>query len=142
MSRRIVEKEADIQKACTDILLLDGWRVIHTDLKQLRGMGVQEPGIADDLFIRYIQNGDPRLGVDPRGGQIYQPLCELAWIEWKRIDPRGLRTKASSLQKDWHTLERKRGALVLVAGEDFPATIEGFRDYYKASGLMRKRILS
>ena len=121
-----IEKEADIQKACTDLLLLDDWRVIHTDLKHLRGMGVQEPGIADDLFIRYC------------GGSATQVM----WIEWKRIDPRGLRTKASQKQIAWHELERKRGALTLIAGFDFEPTTEGFKTFYQNSGLMRKRILS
>jgi hypothetical protein len=134
--KRFVEKEADIQEACTAILLLDDWRVIHTDLKHLRGLGVQEPGIADDLFIRYAGE----FGFEARA------MAEVLWCEWKRIDPRagrdGIRsTKASQKQKDWHTLERKRGALVLVAGVDFEASIEGFKSWYVNSGLMRNRIL-
>ena len=149
--KRITEKEADIQEACSQMLELDGWRRIRTDLKHLRGMGVQEPGIADDLFIRYtpspyeihmdgVNPDNPRaIGWWKKG---IECQAQLMWIEFKRIDPRGLRTKASQKQMEWHTLERKRGALTLVAGEDFPATIEGFRDWYKASGLMRKRILS
>src|ERR1039458_8093500 len=128
--KRTVEKEADIQKACTEILLLDHWRVIHTDLKHLRGMGVQEPGIADDLFIRYMTLSTSK-----------PLLAAVMWIEWKRIDPRGRRTQASQKQIAWHELERKRGALTLIAGFDFEPTTEGFKTFYKNSGLMRKRIL-
>ena len=146
----VVEKEADIQQACTDMLLLDGWRVLHTDLKHLRGMGVQEPGIADDLFIRYrptpyeihmdgVNPDNPRqIGWWKKG---LECQAQVMFIEWKRIDPRGLRTKASQKQKDWHTLERKRGALTLIAGQDFEPTIEGFSTFYQNSGLMRNRIL-
>jgi hypothetical protein len=145
--KRITEKEADIQEACSQMLELDGWRRIRTDLKHLRGMGVQEPGIADDLFIRY-DHFDWFGSIEEEKEMSVKVLSQVMWVEWKRIDPRagkdGIRsTKASQKQKDWHTLERKRGALVLVAGVDFPATIEGFRRWYaEESGLMRMRILS
>jgi hypothetical protein len=66
--------------------------------------------------------------------------AEVMWLELKRIDPRGRRTKASQKQKEWHTLERKRGALTLIAGFDFEPTTEGFRTFYKNSGLMRNKI--
>jgi hypothetical protein len=135
--KRIVEKESSIQQACTDMLLLDGWRVLHTDLKHLRGMGVQEPGIADDLFIRYWTGCINQIEKTPP----YESWAQVLFIEWKRIDPRGLRTKASQKQKDWHTLERKRGALTLIAGQDFEPTTEGFKNWYVNSGLMRNKIL-
>ena len=141
MSRRIVEKEADIQEACSTLLELDGWRRIRTDLKHLRGMGVQEPGIADDLFIRY-DDFDWVGSIGEANEMSVKVLSQVMWIEFKRIDPRGLRTKASQKQIDWHELERKRGALTLIAGFDFEPTTEGFRTFYKSSGLMRKRILS
>ena len=148
--KRITEKESSIQGTCTEILLLDGWRVVHTDLKHLRGMGVQEPGIADDLFIRYSPSPYEihMDGVDPDNPRAIgwwkkglECQAQVMWIEFKRIDPRGLRTKTSQKQKDWHTLERKRGALTLIAGEDFEATTEGFKKFYKESGLMRNRII-
>lgn len=122
---RILEK--DIQRACCEILALDSWRRVRTDMKQLRGMGVQEPGMADDLFIRY----PPGVPMECR------ILAEVLWVEWKKKGG-----KAADHQTAWHTLERKRGALTLIAGEDFPASIEGFRTWYKTSGLMRKRIIS
>jgi hypothetical protein len=129
--------EAQIQEACCRILELDGWRRVRTDLKQLRGLGVQEKGMADDLFIRYIALPDwvhePSLD--------FVALGQIMWIEWKKLTSRGRSTKAAQHQQDWHTLERKRGALTLIAGENFPASIEGFRDFYKKSGLMGNRIL-
>ena len=124
--------EAQIQEACATMLAYDGWRRVRTDMKQLRGMGVQEPGMADDLFIRYATM--PQWAGEAPD---FVALCEAMWIEWK-----SKRGKAGDHQRAWQTLERKRGALVLLAGEDVPASIEGFRDWYKASGLMRKRILS
>jgi hypothetical protein len=33
---------------------------------------------------------------------------------------------------------RARGALTLIAGEDFPASVDGFRCWYAASGLRRR----
>jgi hypothetical protein len=133
--------EAQIQQACTELLLLDDWRVIHTDLKHLRGMGVQEPGMADDLFIRYL-DGSTIVHQSAAAGVRFTailkaPAAEVLWCEWKRKGG-----KAGDHQRNWHVLERKRGALVLVAGEDFPASIDGFREFYKASGLMRRKIIS
>lgn len=119
--------EAHIQETCSHLLALDDWRRVRMDMKQLRGMGVQEPGMADDLFIRY-------LFTDPWNTAEIRAHTEAMWIEWK-----SKRGKASDHQKAWHTLERKRGALVLVAGQDFFASIEGFKAWYKYSGLMRKR---
>ena len=129
--------EKMIQETCAELLEWDGWRRIRTDLKHLRGLGVQEKGIADDLFIRYHVEA-VRLH--------YRTVEETArteamWIEFKRIKPTGKATKASKHQAGWHLLERKRGALVLVAGEDFSASIEGFKEWYRHSGLMRKEFL-
>ena len=147
--------EAQIQQTCCEMLALDDWRRVRTDMKQLRGMGVQEPGMADDLFIRYCPSPYEihMDGVDPNNPRAIgwwkkglECQAQVMFIEWKRIDPRagrdGVRsTKASQKQQDWHTLERKRGALTLIAGEDFSASIEGFREWYRASGLMRNKIL-
>ena len=116
--------EAHIQGACCDILALDGWRRVRTDMKQLRGMGVQEPGMADDLFIRYRPLDDDLFN------------AQVMWIEWKKKGG-----KAADHQTAWHTLERKRGAWTLIAGKDFPASIDGFKSWYVQSGLMRNRIL-
>lgn len=116
--------EAQIQRACDDLMELDGWRKIVTDPPHMRGLGVSEKGIPDRLYIRY--RFDSRF--------TYRPAhAELLWVEHKK---RG--GKAALHQKAWHAAERARGALVWVAGEDFPATIEGFQAHYMASGLTRR----
>jgi hypothetical protein len=120
-------KEADIQRTITDLLELDGWRHIKTDpvSDRARGKGFGEKGMADDLYIRY--NPSP-MWVAPGAAQVL-------WIEHKR--PKGV---VPQHQKDWHAAERARGALTLIAGQDFPASVDGFWDWYRASGLMRKDI--
>lgn len=120
--------EADIARTCSDLLQADGWRMFITDpvSNRERGKGFGELGMADRLYIRY---GFPN--------DTYWGTALVMWIEWKRTR-RGVATKATDYQKDWHTAERARGALTLIAGEDFPATIEGFAAWYKASGLQRR----
>ena len=115
--------EANIKRTCTEYLALDGWRFIDTDPPGLRGLGVREKGIADRLYIRYEAE---------RPGDA---LAEVLWIEWKK---RG--GKAMAHQTEWIAAERARGALVLLAGVDFPASIEGFQCWYRASGLTRREI--
>ena len=122
--------EADIQRACCHLLALDGWRILRTDPVSRRewGKGFGEKGMADCLYIRYRLTGEKTV---PRSD------AEVMWIEWKK-----LKGNAKPHQLAWIELERGYGALVLLAGLDFPASIEGFRTWYKASGLMMKRILS
>ena len=117
--------EAQIQRACCDLLVADGWRRIRTDpvSDRLRGKGFGERGMADDLYIRYSHMGH---------------LAEVVWIEWKREDARGRATKVRDHQRLWHMIERDRGALTLIAGEDFPASIDGFTGWYRKSGLNRR----
>ncbi len=131
--------ESMIQQTCTQMLEWDGWRALRTSpvSNKARGVGFGEPGMADHLYIRYI----PRNQSHPPSN-VPSGVAEVMWIEWKRLEKNGKPTQAAQHQKEWHTLERKRGALVLVAGEDFQASIEGFREWYKTSGLMRKRIIS
>jgi hypothetical protein len=123
--------EAHIQKACTDLLELDGWRTIRTDLPHLRGLGVQEKGMPDNLYIRYeaVRSGD--------GDVIksHPEWTDTMWIEWKKKGG-----KAAQHQKDWHQAECARGALTLIAGQDFEASISGFQEFYRASGLMRRNL--
>lgn len=138
--------EAHIAATCTEWLALDGWRAIETDPKHLRGLGVSEPGMADRIYIRYDPaNIDPSVGFTPcfAAGKGLRNLpdgsfaeeCNVMFIEWKKKGG-----KAGQHQKEWHTRERSRGALTLIAGEDFPASIEGFCGWYQKSGLMRKSI--
>ncbi|HKT90122.1 MAG TPA: hypothetical protein VJQ59_16875 [Candidatus Sulfotelmatobacter sp.] len=140
--------EAQIEKACTDMLEADGWRTIETDLKRLRGLGVQEKGMADRLYVRYRPHPYEihRDGRDnPRAIGWWQAVlpcqAEVLFIEWKRIrEGHKAATKPSQHQLAWHAKERARGALTLIAGIDFEASIEGFIRWYRESGLMRRNI--
>ncbi len=136
--------EAQIQEACCEFLALDGWRRIRTDLKHLRGMGVQEKGMADDLFIRYCFDSQSEIG-RLLERQHWRSSAEVLWVEWKRErggnGKKALYTtaeKARIHQLGWIEAERARGALVLLAGVDFPATIDGFIEFYRKSGLARR----
>ena len=128
--------EAQVEETCTQFLALDGWIALVTDPKQLRGLGVTEPGIADRQYRRY--SGPLPESESNTTAQIWS-WAQLMFIEWKRVK-NGKATKTSAKQDAWHALERSRGFLTLRAGIDFPATIEGFQKFYRASGLMRRKI--
>lgn len=130
--------EADLEKQCSDLLALDGWRTLKTDPVSRRewGKGFGEKGMCDRLYIRY------QFSVEPESAEFRgfgRQDAELMWIEWKRIRP-GRRTaeRAEQHQRDWIRDERLRGALVLLAGVDFPATFDGFCAWYAKSGLLRR----
>lgn len=135
--------EKSIREACADILILDGWRRLpmEQNFSEKKRKTVGEPGMADDLFIRYAWIGCNK---SPEFQGWHREDAQALWVEWKRLLPVkrgktwGRATKASNEQKAWHALERSRGALTLIAGEDFPASVDGFRDFYKASGLARR----
>ena len=125
--------ERDIQETCSEFLVLDGWRRVRTDLPRLRGMGVQEKGMADDLYIRYAGPSRKPEPHDTRVNALHLSASDVLWIEWKR------RTgKVAARQHAWHAAERTRGALTLIAGIDFTADISGFYAWYFASGLNRR----
>jgi hypothetical protein len=123
-----VLKERDIQRTVCDFLRAERWRVfeIEHEFSERKRKTFGESGMPDILAIRYRPLIEP-----PRVVR----LSEVLWVELKRIDKRGRATKPAPAQSYWHALERGRGALVWVAGEDFPATIEGFTAHYRASGL-------
>ena len=129
-------REKDIAKSCEDFMVLDGWRVVITDPPRLRGLGVTEPGICDSLFIRYHDRSEAISHWEIADSQTI-------WIEWKSKS--GV---AGEKQKSWQRTERARGALVWNArtvGEEpepnnFEASIEGFQEKYRASGLMRRNL--
>ena len=132
--------EKNIQQSCAEILEWDGWRRVRLEqnFSERKRKVIGEPGMADDLFIRY-------LGGQKSTASDYDNFdAEVIWIEWKRLLPSkrgktwGRATKASIQQKAWHAQERARGALTLIAGEDFTATIEGFKAWYGESGLKRR----
>ncbi len=131
LARRLKVSEADIEKAVDDLLQYDGWRSFKMEQnfseKKRRTFG--EAGMPDRLYIRYM----PRIRHWTPTEEEYGPEAEVIWIEHKRH--KGI---ASASQKLWHAAERKRGALTLIAGQDFEASIEGFISWYKSSGLMRK----
>lgn len=125
--------ERSIQEACSSLLALDGWRRIKTDLGHLRGMGVQERGMADDFFVRYL--GPIREEVYTGDWDGTRVATNILWVEWKRKTG-----KAMQHQLDWHQAERFLGALTIIAGIDFLPSIEGFFEWYAKSGLMRKKL--
>jgi len=100
--------------------------------KKLKIIG--EAGMPDRLYIRYAY-------IDCMYTPYLRVVSEVLFVEWKRLEGKNA-TKTSQRQKYWILLERNRGAVVWIAGEDFPATIEGFRKHYKNSRLMRHAILS
>lgn len=134
--------EAQIEKTCTEYLAWDGWRALKTDPVSRRewGKGFGELGMADYLYIRYDLAMYLHLSAiaavktsNPGSPHPYGVMAEVLWIEWKR---KGGKTKLH--QDAWHALERQRGALTLIAGVDFEASIEGFQAWYKTSGLKRR----
>lgn len=135
--------EAQIERTCSDYLALDGWRMLKTNpvSDRSRGKGFGQKGMPDCLYIRYT----PRVGGQniPPGIHIEKSMplndwwrstcqAELLWIEWKSAKGR-----IQSHQREWHCLERLRGAATWIAGQEFPATIEGFQAFYRKSGLWR-----
>lgn len=121
--------ERDLVIACTCWLKGDGWRGLQTEAsydpdlpRGKRGATFcSVVGMADCLYLRY----------DPA----FTARAEVFWVEWKRY-----RSRPAQHQLDWHERERKRHAFTLIAGEDFLATVEGFKVWYRGSGLMRKPI--
>lgn len=116
-----------IEAECTRLLEQDGWRALRTDPVSDRGKGkgFGELGMADHLYIRYGRRANRYL---PQGEE-----DQAMWIEYKSA-----RGKPKKHQIDWHTKERARGALTLIAGVDFPASLAGFKEWYEKSGLMRR----
>ncbi len=114
--------ESEIETACTKLLEEDDWRALRTDpvSDRGRGKGFGEIGMADHLYLRY--------------DAIYL-RANVLWVEFKSA-----KGKPSKEQTAWHTRERARGALTWIAGEDFPASVEGFVAHYRASGLNRGRV--
>ena len=130
-------KERDIARTCGDLLALDGWRLIWCEPVSRRewGRGFGEKGMPDLLCLRYSKG--PRFkgtGGPPIYGQ-WPDFHEIIWIEFKSAIG-----KAAPHQRAWHIAERARGALTLIAGEDFEASIGGFKEWYRASGLNRGRV--
>lgn len=116
--------ESKIEAECTKLLEEDGWRSLRTDpvSDRARGKGFGELGMADHMYIRYSTMAPLRV----------RARCELMWVEFKRPGE-----KAKKHQIEWHQKERARGALTFIAGQDFDATVDGFKDWYANSWLKR-----
>jgi hypothetical protein len=159
-------KERDIERTCTEMLMLDGWRELKTEaisersfiarviakvradkiLGQYsvlleavmrscaRAAGVGELGMADHLYIRYACDEPWKRKTADIRDRVWRAHADVLFVEYKR--PKG---NATAHQRAWHAAERARGALTWIAGEDFkPATFEGFKAHYLASGLNRR----
>ncbi len=137
-----------IEAECTRLLEMDGWRALRTDpvSDRGRGKGFGELGMADHLYFRYeTVVGCPQCGLNCHDRPLC-PQCGVATIRspWKSdvlwIEFKSAKVKPAKHQIEWHTKERARGALTLIAGEDFPASVAGFVEWYRKSGLNRGRI--
>lgn len=123
MKTLLQPRERDINAGIKTLLELDGWHVFLMETVSRREWGkyTGEVGMADILSLRYSE---------PLGAG------EILWCEGKR--PHGI---VAPNQRLWHSVERERGALVIVAGEDFEASCDGWLAWYRKSGLMRREIL-
>jgi hypothetical protein len=133
----VAESEAEIEAECTKLLEEDGWRSLRTDpvSDRGRGKGFGELGMADHLYLRYWAGYRPGAVNDLTGCYDLLAECQVLWIEFKRPGE-----KAKKHQVEWHMKERARGSLTLIAGEDFPASVQGFKEWYANSGLMRRKV--
>jgi hypothetical protein len=133
---RLAEK--DIVRTIVDWLQLDGWRPIKMEPISRRewGKGTGETGQPDYLFVRYWNQQRK-----PEPHDMIYNVAHLAsgnsvfWCEFK--NQKGRYSKA---QIAWTAQERARGGVVLQVGMDCPGTIEGIQDWYRGSGLMRRKI--
>lgn len=126
--------ESSVQLECVKLMEQDGWRALRTNpvSDRGRGKGFGEIGMADYLFIRHWAGYRPGAVEDIEGHADLLVEAQVLWVEFKR--PRG--GVVAKSQIDWHNKERARGALTVIASQDFAPTVEGFREWYAASGLM------
>jgi hypothetical protein len=125
--------EAQIEAEVTKLLEEDGWRALRTDpvSDRGRGKGFGEVGMADHQYVRYGLITPHPVRAECFWGNA-RACAEVLWVEFKA--PGG---KPKKHQLAWHNRERARGALTLIAGVDFPASVEGWKQWYAASGLQR-----
>lgn len=130
MRRRFLCSEADVQKAVTDLLELDGWRSLRTDpvTDASRGKAFGEFGMPDYLYIRYDLRAYEPTGPRDVYAVIEPPAAAVLWIEFKA---KGETPKVH--QRVWHEAEQARGAMVLVVDD-----IDDFIRWYSTSGLCRR----
>ena len=131
--KRLAVPEKAINGAIKTFLELDGWHVFLLETVSRREWAkfTGEKGMPDMLCLRYAAP----VFLPPSFRSIFRHVAdaEVLWIEGKSKNGR-----VAQHQADWHRLERKRGALVIVAGQDFIPEPEAFIGWYKHSGLQRK----
>jgi hypothetical protein len=125
--------EADVTK----LLEQDGWRALRTDpvSDRGRGKGFGEVGMADYLYLRYKCTYGAYTKINSGPDCTWLAECQILWIEFKSCTG-----KPAKHQIEWHTKERARGALTWIASVDVPASVAGFVEHYRKSGLNRGRI--
>ena len=123
---KLVIPESSIEKAVTTLLECDGWRSfkMEQNFSPVKMKIVGEAGMPDHLYIRYREEWS-----------VWPGLAQVLWIEYKSA-----KGKLSASQRIWHEAENKRGAWTLIAGIDFKPSLEGFCEWYRNSGLMRRKI--
>ena len=116
--------ELDLERAIRTLLEWHGWivRKMERNYSERKRKSVGELGMPDLLAIRYIQDSF---------------AAEVLWIEVKRTF-RQKATKAAGHQHEWHTRDRRRGAFTVIAGEDFEASIDGFKLWYRREFMNEK----
>jgi len=128
------KSEANIQQECVKLMQEDGWRALRTDpvSNRSKAKGFGELGMADYQFTRpfYRHNDDSDTR---RMNTCNRAATQTVWAEFK-----ARKGNVASHQTDWHNKERARGFLTIIASVDFPASVEGFRNWYEKSGLMRR----
>lgn len=128
--------ERQIEKTICDFLEADGWicRKMEQNFSERKQKIVGEAGMPDRQCVRY-EAGLVAGGKHWPHNSAMRADSQTIWLELKTKTG-----KAAQHQLDWHAKERARGALTLIAGRDFEASIEGFMCHYQRSGLMRRAI--
>lgn len=139
---RVLEKH--IEQAIVDYLTLDGWicRKQEQNFSEKKRKIVGELGMPDQQCVRYC-DARHSVGMSKQSVNRLRASPELFWIEVKRERGGEIGSKAEKAridQKAWHARERERGALTVILGEDCPATVDGFIEWYALSGLQRRNI--
>ncbi len=123
--------EAPIQAECIQLLIEDGWWPLRTDpvSDRKRGTGFGAIGFADYTVFRPMRVTQlVPLQKMPAGC-----ACEVLFLEFK--SPKGSPSKE---QLKWHRNQRAMGFATFIAGVDFPPSVQGFKEFYRASGLARR----
>jgi hypothetical protein len=112
--------EADIARQCRDFMRARSWRHVRTQFAFSPGsFSTGEPGMADSLFLRYMDNG----------------AALATWVEFKSPNDKrrcncgpGRQCKLCR-QRAWQERERARGAVVWVV-DDLQEFIERYEAAY------------